>query len=502
MTIPINPFYERLNPPIPQAGNYDARVTIYNLHYVIDEYMSYFPNKNNRNDRSSSILYRIGNLFNELISGDEIINTEDYFASKIERLDNLIKNSNLNNMINSNDAAGGRSNNRGNLDEQLESVPIIDLIQTWKDIIRYLLRLRDEYDEDEFEFEDGSLRIPGPKLEIPDAFDESTLFSFLTQPFFNDQSGGVNINGDILQKIIINHYNNIYNKIIRQISGLFDDIKEKIERATELLLPFDVNQMSDLENLNKVKKLFGTEEELMELLDAVSFLIKKIYEYYKIDITIPSNISDPFISNYINSNYNNPAILNVDYLARKATIVVLNGISSPIEFNVKNNLLNNMNSNNSREYGIYDYLTGIDNFSTRERIQKFLDIIRKIKTRSIENVDDKDDITERLEKAFRDLTDNYINRTSDDIKLDITSTYSSDYSLLEAYNKYLKGITSLRRKIKNKLQEIDDLFDDEKEIYDLFYDTYVGSTYFKIIMANKWLLANDDYTSGKRRKGL
>lgn len=484
--IPSNPYMklpDGSDPPLPMPGYYEGNVTSFNISEVIIEYKRFYTDPNTGND---SLLNDLTCLFEELFNTQNLQNIEDCFVDKKNKLSVDIKNG------------------------QLINIPVVDLILCWKEVCRHLLKLRGKYDRNLFESEDGDILIPGPRCDMPEdkpirketdpSFDPYIpqdpngviLFEFLCQPFFNGASGGKDINGSFLQMLVTNHYFNICSKVVEPLCALFQCISEQIICEKKKIIPFDFSDILDPEECEekkfiRIKKLFGTENQISNLLHVVCEKINEIHDFYKEVKCLPASVTQPFIASYVSSKWENPIVLktepNQQGVGFKVTIVVLSGPDCIMEEKIKNKI---KISDGSMQLGLYDELD-----KCKMELQEFIDELNKCRDQSLCNFDKKEEKTAQVLDEIQTLLTKFKETSGDADKWIDVNSGKVDINLLVSYKRYLYCLTKLRCDMLEILQSMQSSIGEIEEEHDAFHDVLVCSEYYKCILAQRWLVSED-----------
>jgi hypothetical protein len=491
--VPFNPYLiPSDNPdekPFPSPGYYEGKITNINISDVVIHYKSFYtdPALNN-----NSMLTQIGNLFMDLLGKGELHKIVDLFQCKKVKLECKIRDANL------------------------ENCPLIELILCWKEICRHLLKIRGQYNEDEFEDSEGNFILPGPKCDVPEdkplrketdphynptqPEDGIILFEFLCQDFFNGEDGGVPINGQQLQMLVTDHYFEMCDKIAMPVCELFTLIADNVKCMKQRLIPFDFNTILNPENCDdkqyiRIKKLFGTIGEVSQLLKIVCMKIDEILDFYKVVKILPEDITQPFIANYLSTKYNNPIVLSIEPNSQgvgfQATIVVLQP-TGPNDDNTSNDecpddFIMEDKIKNDKTTGLYDELD-----LCKKELQEYINELNNCRSLARDNFEDKETKTTQILELIQCVLDRY-NETSGDADqfVDVTSG-KVDPNLLISYKKYLDCLTQYRCEMSQCLQDIKEIINNIEEEHNVFKDVLLNSEYYKCLIATRWLLVEDN----------
>lgn len=507
-TIPHNPWVPIMKagsnmgcpPPIPKAGNYKvyemvngelqevAKVTELNENSIQNLYKLYYQNTVTKQE---GLIDQIGQLFGELIGNQNLMDMINEFDKCKSKLEGAIQQNGLMNC------------------------PIAELIMFYKKVCRHIMKLRNEYDATKHIDAEGNYLMPGPKCNIPtdlpgridgdprkDPTDDSNgkiLFPFLNQEFFNGQPGGKYINGKYLQIMLTNHYFDVYNKIAEPVCNMFSTITNEVICEKNKLMPFDIDDLlcTDTTDCNclitedcdsckskrfiRIKKLFGTEQQISYLLNIVCAKIEEIHEFYKQDFALPSFVTQADTT-YIQNTYKNPIQLdkkpNPNSVGFIATIVVIDPTSKYfiMEDKIKN----------ASKKGLYDDLD-----TCKQELQEFLQKIEEFRNESSKNMGKKENKTEKIKTDLEAAFNRYKETANNDLSIDVNSC-SVDVNLLVAYKRYLKCLTNLRCQMVDAISHIQMLTDCIEEEHEGFRDVLLCSEYYKTIIAAKWMVSEDN----------
>jgi hypothetical protein len=462
--IPQNPYIFQLS--LPQAGNYDGNITNENENDIQNLYKLYY--KHNVVNKIG-IINHIGILFNKLIGNNNLNILLDYFECKKTKLEELFRKKNI------------------------KQCNVTELILFYKEICKHLLKLRDEFDEKEYD--------AGKPCNIPEKDSGIVIFDFLTQDFLNGQQGGEEIDGNFLQCLLEKHYNNIYEKVVNPVCNIFDKIVKNIKCEKEKLIPYDINEILPQDStcvcssteicefcknkkFIKIKKLFGTEQEILNLLNHIRCKITEIHEFYKEEYLLPAKLTQADYNSYIQEKYGNttsPEIIpNPNGIGAIAILTVLDPTDSTNQYFKMEDKIKN-----SDETGLYDELN-----KCNKELLDFLELIENCRKDINTSIDKKNEKTEIIKSELDKMYNRFRDGSNCDLFVDIQSSVV-DINLLKSYTRYLKCLTVLRCKMREHIDEINKLLDCIDEENEDFKDILTGSEYYKCVYSARWMLYED-----------
>ena len=485
---------------LPSEGDYNGGVNNINLSDIQTLYRCYYSN-----GTVKGFLDDMGDLFNNIINMDTLQNIISQFDKKKANIEKKFLNC------------------------KLIDLPVIDLILLYKEASRHIKKL-EGLNVDE-------LKIPGEKCDIlydlpvinplqsssndtcgMDEFEISEcegftvdsnfyLFDYLTQPFFNGEDGGSNINGCMLQIILTKHYHEFISNIVCPIIKCFKKINDKIIFEKNKLIPFEVGDILDIDTENcscsiincddtsvpemdlsdcngvcdncrntkfyRIKKLFGTKKNIQYLLDVICIKIKEIENFYKQTFVLTEPNTD---INYINEEYGNPELLSLP---------IQNGLEKTIILYIKDKN-NDYNITEKMVCDFYDMLN-----KCKLYLNCFLNNMDLVKDRSIDTREIKDDKTLDVKECLQDILDRFIDSTSRDITLNLKSE-QIDINLSVNYQRYLQCITLLRCKMVDALTCLNNLLDQIDDEQGGFNDVYLCSEYYKFLTSSRWFISDNN----------